>query len=165
MTAIIVKTIAVGSVVIVTAVAVIAVITVIMPVTAVIAVKSVVVVVAHSCVWTTVIKCMAMVSPVAHPSVAVPTVSSAIRHVHGWAGEVEMCAVWIACIYSEVPTACIPIQRTVKVGGFAKRPILPVEKNISQVNVASLPICAIHIVASSHSHKIVEVYLIGCIIL
>lgn len=123
------------------------------------------VVVTHANVCTSVVERVSLVSPETASAIAVPAVSAAIRYVNGRTREVEVCAVRVSCIDTEVPVACVPIERTIEVACCAEGAVLPVKQNIAEVKVTAVPICAIYIVSSGHSHQVVEVYLVGSVIL
>lgn len=98
-------------------------------------------------------------------AVAVPAVTSAVHGVEVWCTEIEVVTVWVASVYAEVPIACIPIERTVKIGGIAVHAILPIEQNVTQVQVAALPVEAVQVVIVVNAHQVVEVDFVCSLIL
>ena len=57
--------------------------------------------------------------------------TSTVRNVEVRATEVEVVAAGIAGVDAEVPVTCVPVERTVEVGGIDICSILPVEQNIA----------------------------------
>ena len=98
-------------------------------------------------------------------AVAVPCVTSAIGQVEVRASEVEECAVRIAGIDAKVPESCVPVERAIEVSGSAIGAILPVEQNIAQVHVASLPVKSVEVGLVLNTHQIVEIDFVGGLIL
>lgn len=95
-----------------------------------------------------------------------PRVTSTIFHENaGTVVEEEIVAVRVTGVYSEVPVACVPIQRTVEIARGNVGTVLPVEENITQIEVALLPITAVEVIVRVYSHKVVEVDFIGSLIL
>ena len=95
----------------------------------------------------------------------VPGMTAAIAGIEHRTSEVEVVAVRIAGIDAEVPVAPVPIQRTVEIRGVNESLPLPVQQNIAHVQVAALPICAVHVVVARHTHQVVEVDFVGCLVL
>ena len=98
-------------------------------------------------------------------AVAVPTVATAIDGVEVWASEVEEVAVGIAGVDAEVPIASLPVEWTIEICGCQIGLILPIEQDITQVEVALCPICTIEVGLCVHAHQVVEVHLEGGLIL
>jgi hypothetical protein len=94
---------------------------------------------------------------VAVSSVDVPGMSATIGGIEVRTSEVEVVTVRITGIDAEVPVTCLPVEGTVEVAGCDKGIPLPVEQNITQIEVATLPVDAKHIVAARHAHQIIEV--------
>ena len=69
--------------------------------------------------------------------------TSTVRYVEVRATEVEIVAARIAGVDTEVPVACIPVERTVEVGGIEICSILPVEQDIAQIHIALAPVSTI----------------------
>ena len=69
-------------------------------------------------------------------SVYSPAMTSTVRYVEVRATEVEIVAARIAGVDAEVPVACIPVERTVEIGGIEICSILPVEQDIAQIHIA-----------------------------
>ena len=91
--------------------------------------------------------------------------AAAIADVHSRAVEVEVVAVRVAGVYAEVPVASVEVERTIEVGCIAEGAILPVEQNVAHVEIAVAPVGPIQVVDSIYTHKVVEVYLVCCLIL
>jgi hypothetical protein len=75
-----------------------------------------------------------------------PAVSTAIGSIKVWPTEVEVVTTWVVDIYSEVPVACLPIERTVEIGCCTEQIPLPCIEDITQIKVAALPIRAVYII-------------------
>ncbi len=73
--------------------------------------------VAHSYALTSVVVGHAVSTPMIPTSSAIysPTVSAAIGDIKVGAPEVEVVAMWVACVDTEAPIACIPIEGAVEV--------------------------------------------------
>ncbi len=99
------------------------------------------------------------------PPVVVPRVTAAIGIPEGRAPEIEIITMGIARIHSEVPKAVEPIDRAIEVSCLEEILVLPIEKDIAQVEVAPSPIVAIEVCFRGDTHKIVEVNLVACLIL
>lgn len=95
----------------------------------------------------------------------VPGVTTTIAGVEHWATEIEVVTVWIAGVDAEVPEAIAPIEWTIEIGCCAECAPLPVEQNITHVQVTTLPVVSIHVVITGHSHQVVEINLIGSLVL
>ena len=108
---------------------------------------------------------VAVMIVVASSSIVSPTVSTAIRNVDMWSGEIEVVAVGIAGIDTKVPVAGMPGEGTVEVEGGLKSAPLPVEEYVAHVQVAAGPIGAVEVVRCRDAHQIVEVYLEGGLVL
>lgn len=91
--------------------------------------------------------------------------TSAVHGVKVWCAEIEVITVWIAGIHTEVPIACVPIEWTIEITGIAVHAILPVEQNITQIQVAALPVEAVQVVVVVDAHQVVEVNLVCSLIL
>ena len=98
-------------------------------------------------------------------AVHVPAVATAVRNVECRSAEIEICAVWISCIYAESPYSVVPYQRTIEISSRAECAVLPVVEDVAQVEVTSCPVCAIQVVVRIYTHEIVEVYLVSSLIL
>ena len=98
-------------------------------------------------------------------SMNMPGMSATIGGIEVRTSEVEVVTMRIAGIDAEVPVACLPVEGTVEIAGCDKGIPLPVEKNITQIEVATLPVDAKHIVTAGHTHQIVEVDFITSLIL
>ena len=95
----------------------------------------------------------------------VPGVCTTIGHIEVRTSEVEVVAIWVTGIDAEVPVASVPVEGAIEIGGCDKGVPLPVEQDIAQIEVTTLPIGSEHIVASCHTHQVVEVDLISCLVL
>ena len=94
-----------------------------------------------------------------------PTVASTIGYIEVRTSEIEITAVRIAGVDSEVPETSIPVEGTIEVGSIHKSTILPVEQDVTEIEVASCPVCAVQVVNSLYTHQIVEIDFICCLIL
>jgi len=63
---------------------------------------------------------------VAVTAYAMPGVSATIAGIENWASEVEVVAMWIACIDAKVPIACFPIEWSIEIAGCTESVPLPV---------------------------------------
>ena len=113
---------------------------------------------------------IAGVSPVASvvpaaSTIHSPAVATTIDGIEVGRAEIEVGAMGVACIDAEVPVACVPIERTVEVGGFNESTILPVEQDIAEVEVTTFPIDAVKVGLRVDIHQIVEVDLVGSLVL
>ena len=95
----------------------------------------------------------------------VPGMSAAIACIEDGTSEEEVVAVRIASIDGEVPETVKPVQRTQEVGCSLEGLPLPVKQDIAQIQVPTLPIYAIDIVAARHAHQIVEVDFVCSLVL
>ena len=95
----------------------------------------------------------------------VPGVTATIAGIEYRTSEVEVVAVGIACIDGEVPVTSVPIQWAVEVGGCAERLPLPVKQDIAHIQVAALPVGAVHVVVTGHTHQVVEVDFVSGLVL
>lgn len=91
--------------------------------------------------------------------------ASAVHGVEAWCTEIEVVTVWIAGIHTEVPIACVPVEWTIEITGIAVHAVLPVEQNITQVQVAALPIEAVQVIVVVDAHQIVKVDFVCSLIL
>ena len=94
-----------------------------------------------------------------------PAVTSAVHGVEAWCTEIEVVTVWIAGIHTEVPIACVPVEWTIEITGVAVHAILPVEQNVTQVQVAAFPVEAVQVVVVVDAHQVVEVNFVCGLIL
>ena len=72
---------------------------------------------------------------------------------------------WIASINAEVPETITPVEWTIEVCSCAECLPLPIQQDIAQVQVTTLPVVAINIIVTRHAHQVVEVDFIGSLIL
>lgn len=79
--------------------------------------------------------------------------------------EIEVVTVWIAGVHTEVPIACIPIKRAIEIGGIAVHAVLPIKQNVTQVQIAALPVESEQVVIVVDAHQVVEVNLVCSLIL
>ena len=98
-------------------------------------------------------------------AVHVPAMTTSVGHIEMRPAKEEIVAMGVAAVDAEVPVACLPVEGTVEIRGGNESLPLPVEKDIAQVEITTLPIGAEHIRTACHSHQIVEVDLIGSLIL
>ena len=94
-----------------------------------------------------------------------PCMTTTIGGIEGWTSEEEVVAVGIAGINGEVPEAVRPIKWAEEVGRCTEGLPLPVEQYVAQIQVAALPIHAIHIITARHTHQVIEIDFVGCLIL
>ena len=94
-----------------------------------------------------------------------PAVASTVHGVKVRCTKIKVVTVWIAGVHTEVPIACVPIKRAIKIGGVAVHAILPIEQNVTQVQVAALPVEAVQVVVVVDAHQVVEVNLVSRLIL
>jgi hypothetical protein len=108
---------------------------------------------------------LSMTIVVTTTSMNVPGMSATIGGIEVRTSEVEVVTMRIAGIDAEMPIACFPVEGTVEIAGCDKGIPLPVHKDITQIEVATLPIDAKHVSATSHTHQIVEVDFITSLVL
>ena len=108
---------------------------------------------------------VATVVVVAVSANSVPGMSATIGGIEGRTSVEEVVAVWIAGIDAEVPESVAPVEWTEEIGGCAECLPLPVEQDIAQVQVATLPIGAEYVIVARHAHQIVEVDFVGSLVL
>lgn len=94
-----------------------------------------------------------------------PAVASAVHGVEAWRTKIKVVTVWIAGVHAEVPIACVPVEWTIEITGITVHAILPIEQNITQIQVAALPVEAVQVVIVVDAHQVVEVNLVGSLIL
>ena len=102
---------------------------------------------------------------VAVTAYTVPGMSSAIGVPEMWTAEIEVAAVWIASIDTEVPVAGVPVKRTVEIACCTECAILPVEQDIAQIKVTTSPVFTIEVCLRLNTQEVVEVYFVGGFIL
>ena len=95
----------------------------------------------------------------------VPGMSTTIAGIEHGASEVEVVAMRIAGVDSEVPVASVPIERTVEVAGCTEGFPLPVEQNVAHIQVATLPVGGIDVVVAGDSHEVIQVDFVGSLVL
>ena len=98
-------------------------------------------------------------------AIVVPTVTASIGGIEVRPSEIEVVTVGITEIDAEVPITCLPVKWTIEILGCKIGAPLPVEKDITQVKVATLPISAEHIRTPRNTHEVVKVDLIRRLIL
>ena len=91
--------------------------------------------------------------------------ASAVHGVEAWRTKIKVVTVWIAGVHAEVPIASVPIEWTVEIGGITVHAILPVKQNVTQVQVAALPIEAVQVIVVVDAHQVVEVNFVCSLIL
>ena len=94
-----------------------------------------------------------------------PGMSATIAGIEHRASEVEVVAVWIAGVDTEVPVAVAPVEWAVEIAGGDERVPLPVQQHVAQVLIAPLPVSAVHVVITGHPHQVVQIDFVGCLIL
>ena len=85
---------------------------------------------------------------IAVSAIHVPAVSTPVGGIEVGTSVEEIVAVGIAGIDAEMPIACIPV-----------------EKDVAQVEVTTLPVGTIHIVYAGDTHEVVEVDFVRCLVL
>ena len=98
-------------------------------------------------------------------SMTVPGVSTTIGGIEVGTPEVEVVTMRVAQVDAEVPVTSLPVEWAIEIAGGYKGIPLPVEKNIAQVEVTTLPVGAKHVCTSCYTHQIVEIDLVGCLVL
>jgi len=98
-------------------------------------------------------------------SIVVPAVSAAIDVHESRSAKVKVVAVRIASVYSEVPIARIPVQRTIEIVSCAVGTVLPIEQYVTQIQIASRPINAVQVVWCHYVHQIIQVYFVSSLVL
>lgn len=98
-------------------------------------------------------------------AVVMPTVSAAIYIEEMWTAIVEVVAMRVARIDTEVPVTSIPVDRTIEVRGTAEQLILPVEQDVTHIQVTVVPVCSVEVGTGVHAQQVVEVDLVCCLIL
>ena len=114
-------------------------------------------------VMSTIVVAVSMI--VTMSSIMVPGVSATIGGIEVRTPEVEVVTMRVAQIDAEVPVTCLPVEWAIEIAGGYKGVPLPVVKDITQVEVTTLPVGAEHVCTSCHSHEIVEINLVGCLVL
>lgn len=66
--------------------------------------------------------------------------------------EVEVVASGIAGVNCKVPYSGGPVKRAVEVCCGAECPVLPVEQNVAEVEVALCPVCAVQVIVCVDAH-------------
>lgn len=94
-----------------------------------------------------------------------PAVTSAVHGVEVRCAEIEVVTVWVAGVHAEVPIACVPIEWTIEISGVAVHAVLPVEQNVTQIQIAALPVESEQVVIVVDAHQVVEVNLVCSLIL
>lgn len=64
-----------------------------------------------------------------------------------------------------MPIASVPVEWTIEITGVAEHAVLPVEQNITQIQVAVLPVEAVQVVIVVNAHQVVEVDFVCSLIL
>ena len=96
---------------------------------------------------------------------SMPGMSTMIGVIKMRTSEVEVVTVRVTGIDAEVPIASVPVQRTIEIGSCDEGIPLPVKQDIAQIEIAALPIGAIHIVTAGDTHQIVKIDLVGSLVL
>ena len=102
---------------------------------------------------------------VATSSIHPPAVSTTIGQVEGWTTEVEVGTVRITGVDAEVPVTSLPVEGTVEIAGGHIGTVLPVEEDITQVEIPTSPVDSIQVIITVDAHQVVEVDLISSLIL
>ena len=91
--------------------------------------------------------------------------ASTVHGVKVGCTKIKVVTVWIAGIHTEVPIACVPVERAIEITGIAVHAVLPIEQNVTQVQVAALPVEAVQVVIVVDAHQVVEVDFVCSLIL
>jgi hypothetical protein len=102
---------------------------------------------------------------IASAAIVAPAVTATIGQVEMWTTEIEVVAMRIAGIDAEVPYTSLPVERAVEVGSCAKQIPLPAIEDITDIQVATLPVQSKHVALTGDAHQIIQVNLIGSLIL
>ena len=102
---------------------------------------------------------------IAMATYSVPGMGTTIGVIEVRTSEVEVVTVGITGIDAEVPVTGVPVQRTIEIGCCHEGIPLPVEQDITQVEITALPVGSIHIVTAGDTHQVVEIDLLGCLVL
>ena len=94
-----------------------------------------------------------------------PGMSAAIGSIEVWTPEVEIVTVRIAAIDTEVPVACLPVERTIEIVSCQIGTPLPVEQDIAEIEIPALPVGAENICTSCYPHQVVEIDFVSCLVL
>ena len=95
----------------------------------------------------------------------VPGMTATVAGIEHGASEVEVVTMRIARIDAEVPVTVAPVEWAIEIACLAESAPLPVEQDIAHVEIAALPIIAIHIVIARYPHQVVEINLVGSFVL
>ena len=114
-------------------------------------------------VVSTIVVAMSMIVPMC--TMAMPSVSATIGGIEVRTPEVEVVTMRVAQIDAEVPVTSLPVEGAIEVAGCDIGVPLPVVQDITQIEVTTLPVGAEHVCTPSHSHEIVEIDLVGCLVL
>jgi hypothetical protein len=99
------------------------------------------------------------------PTYTMPGMSSTIAGVEYRTTVVEVVTVRIAGVDAEVPEAVCPVEGAIEIGGGTESTQLPVEQDIAQVEVTTLPVGSVYVVITGDTHQVVEIDLISSLIL
>lgn len=94
-----------------------------------------------------------------------PAVAPTVHGVKVRCTKIKVVTVWIAGVHTEVPIACVPVERAIEITGIAVHAVLPIEQNVTQIQVAALPIESEQVVVVVDAHQVVEVNLVCSLIL
>jgi len=95
----------------------------------------------------------------------VPGMSTTIAGIEHGASEVEVVAMRITGVNAEVPETITPVEWAIEIAGCTECLPLPVQQNVTHIQVSTLPVVPIHIIVAGHSHQVVEVDFVGCLVL
>ena len=98
-------------------------------------------------------------------AIVAPAVSAAIGHIEMRVSEIEVVAMRIAGIDAEVPVACLPVEWAIEIRGGTEQIPLPAIEDITDIQVATLPVQSKHVALTGDAHQIIQVNLIGSLIL
>lgn len=91
--------------------------------------------------------------------------SAAVSYVEVRTSEVEVITIGIACVDAKMPVACVPIDGAIEIIGSKISTILPVEQNITQVEITAFPVNTVYVVHIGQTHQVVQIDFVGGLIL
>ena len=98
-------------------------------------------------------------------AVHAPTVSSTINVPEVRASEIEVVTIGVAGVDAEVPVTGFPVEGAIEVGGCNIHVVLPVEQDVTQVEVALCPVGTIEVGLRVDAHQVVEIHFVGGLVL
>ena len=83
-------------------------------------------------------------------AVHVPCVSATVCNVEMRTAEIEEIMVRIVCEDAEMPASAAPVYRTVEILQTAECTVLPVEKYVREVKIATAPILGVNVIGGRY---------------